>query len=93
MYSCTIRHQSSLCTGLAQAAGYTTHRTALGADTTRAETAGAVAWRRELRAHIELTHDTFVWQELSELSAHTGLHLDDDLPELVEMHALDTFEE
>jgi len=39
------------------------------------------------------THDTFVWQELSELSAHTGLHLDDDLPELVEMHALDTFEE
>ena len=27
---------------------------------TRAETAGAVAWRRELRAHIELTHDTFV---------------------------------
>lgn len=37
--------------------------------------------------------DTFVWQEISELSLNTGLHSDDDLPELVEMLALETFEE
>jgi len=34
-----------------------------------------------------------VWSELSELSAQTGLHPDDDLPELVEMYAETTFEE
>jgi hypothetical protein len=37
--------------------------------------------------------DTFVWAELSELGALTGLHPDDDLPELIEMYAEETFEE
>lgn len=38
-------------------------------------------------------NDTFVWAELSELGALTGLHPDDDLLELVEMYAENTFEE